>query len=153
MQVHSTPTPAMRAPTNIQQPPTTQAFSSALCNLLALVSHSPPLQDSLPVAVQFQLDHGEVAGADPDGGGLSIDFFLCHALNVDDPFFSVDRGYTAFAAFEGSAGDEHFVVFADRDGADLTSVTIRHQHSDNQRNNRYNDNDMQRKRCNQDKCR
>ena len=38
---------------------------------------------------------------------------------MNDIFESVDGGHFAFTAFVVAAGDDHFVVFADGDGADL----------------------------------
>lgn len=38
---------------------------------------------------------------------------------MDNVFEAVDAGDFAFTAFVGAAGDDHFVVFADGDGADL----------------------------------
>lgn len=42
-----------------------------------------------------------------------------HSLDVHDVFEAVDGGDFALAAFVGAALDDHFVVFTDRDGADL----------------------------------
>jgi hypothetical protein len=38
---------------------------------------------------------------------------------MDDPFLAVDGNNSSFATLVGSSGDENFIVFADRNGADL----------------------------------
>jgi hypothetical protein len=38
---------------------------------------------------------------------------------MNDPFLAVDSDNSSFATLVGSSGDENFIVFADRNGADL----------------------------------
>jgi hypothetical protein len=46
---------------------------------------------------------------------------------VDDPFLAVDGDNSSFTTLVGSSGDEDFIVFADRNGADLESVDVHNQ--------------------------
>ena len=82
---------------------------------LPLITHSPPLQNPFSINIQFQLDDAQVTWTDPDRSTCAVDFFFCDAFDVDDPFFTVDGGDAAFAAFVAAAGDEDFVVFAEGD--------------------------------------
>lgn len=44
---------------------------------------------------------------------------------MHNPFFAVDRCNAAFATFITAAGDEHFVVFTDRNRFDLSCVSLK----------------------------
>ena len=55
----------------------------------------------------------------PDRHALPIRLFACDPLDMHHVFKSVDGGDGPFAAFVRATHDGYFVVFADRDGADL----------------------------------
>lgn len=60
----------------------------------------------------------------PDRHTLSIRLLARYTFHMDDVLEAVDRGDGAFAAFVGAADDCYFVVFADRDRADLGMVLV-----------------------------
>lgn len=87
--------------------------------LLRLPPLRDPFQYALPILIDLQLSNHDLARCDAQRDALAVALLARDALNVDHVFETVDRGHFALAAFVGAAGDDHFVVFADGDGADL----------------------------------
>lgn len=81
-----------------------------------------PLQNLLAILIRLDLGDLDLGGGDADRDALAVALLAGHALDVDDVFEAVDRGDFAFAAFVAAAFDDHFVVFAERDGADLDQM-------------------------------
>ena len=78
-----------------------------------------PLQDLLPILIRLDLRDLDLARRNPDGHALTIALLAGDALDVDDVFEAVDGDDLAFAALVGATFDDHFVVFAEGQGADL----------------------------------
>ena len=78
-----------------------------------------PFQNLLPILVRLDLGDLDLAGSDANRDALAVALLPGNALDVDEVFQAVDGGNLAFAAFVRSAFDDHFVVFAERQGADL----------------------------------
>lgn len=71
------------------------------------------LKQALAVLVHVQLGDHDVAGADANRDGLSVDLLTGDALDVDDPLATVDLDDLSFAALVGTTDDQDLVVDAD----------------------------------------
>lgn len=81
-----------------------------------------PLQNLLPVLVELELGHLDLAGRDADGHALAVALLTRHSLNVHDVLEAVDGGDLALTTLVRAALDDDFVVFAEGDGADLLEM-------------------------------
>jgi hypothetical protein len=63
---------------------------------------------------------------------------------MNDPLFAVDGDDAALTTFIGATGDENFVVFADRDGADLNNISYEHDAMQSNTHTHNTTNPMQR---------
>ena len=96
---------------------------SCFCRLPLLLVRFPtmrdPLQNLLPILIRLDLRDLDLAGSNTDWDALAVALLAGDALDVDDVFEAVDGDDLALAALVGAALDDHFVVFAEGQGADL----------------------------------
>lgn len=78
-----------------------------------------PLQNVLPVLVQLELCDDALWRSNTDGDWLAVRLFACDSLDVYDVFETVDGSNFALTTLVRASWDDDFVVFADRNGADL----------------------------------
>ena len=117
MQVDSstpTTTPNMRSYSSPKLTPHPHNLLSTLF-LLFVISLSLPLENCIPIRIEFQFRDTQIGGTDPNGSTSTIDLFLCYAFDMDDPLLAVNGCNTPFTTFEVPSSDYDFVVFADRD--------------------------------------
>ena len=87
--------------------------------LIRLAPVTDPLQYLLPILIQLHLRDLDLARRDTNWYTLAVALLARHALDVHDVLEAVDGGDFALAAFVAAALDDYFVVFPDRDCADL----------------------------------
>ena len=90
---------------------------ASLCLLFPPLSD--PLKYILPILVNLQLRNHDLARRYAQWCTCPIRLFSRDSLKVNDVFETVNRGDLAFAAFVGTTNYGDFVIFADRDGANL----------------------------------
>jgi hypothetical protein len=82
------------------------------------------LEDVLPVLVKLELDDLDLGGRDSDRYRLAVALLAADALDVDNVFETVDGSDFALATLVGSTLNDDLVIFADRDGFDLSMKSI-----------------------------
>ena len=78
-----------------------------------------PLKYVLPILVKLQFRNDDLAWRYSDWRTRPIRLLFRDSFNVDNVFKTVDGGNLAIAAFVAATDYGYFVVFANRDGANL----------------------------------
>lgn len=86
---------------------------------LLLPSLLDPLKYVLPILVKLQFRNDDFAWRNPDWRTRPIRLLSRDSFNVDNVFETVDGGDLAIAAFMPATDYGNFIVFANRDGANL----------------------------------
>ena len=97
-------------------PPKTHLSGLALDGLTTL---GDPGKDLLAILVEVELGDDDVGGGDGDGDGLAVGLLAGDTLDVDTVLETVDGGDTAGLSLVGAPSNDHLIVLADGDGADL----------------------------------
>lgn len=77
------------------------------------------LQDLLAVLVELELRDHDLRRVNADWHGLAVRLLLHDARDVDHELLTVHSGDATFTVLVRATHNGHFVVLADRDGADL----------------------------------
>lgn len=86
---------------------------------LLLPSLLDPLKYILPILVKLQFRNDDFAWRNPDWRTRPVRLLSRDSFNVDNVFETVDGGNLAIAAFMPATDYGNFIVFANRDGANL----------------------------------